>query len=137
MTTTEFDAWAETLGLQFIKPHELRTKCDNPRNELPPRELFGNIVLTAHLVDRLRAHFSKPVALHSTYRSPAYNRGVGGARHSMHLVFRAIDFSIFGVRPAEAAGKLMEWRDAGLWHGGIGVYPSFVHVDTRGYNASW
>jgi uncharacterized protein YcbK (DUF882 family) len=30
-------------------------------------------------------------------------------------------------------------RKAGVFRGGIGVYPGkgFVHVDTRGYDANW
>ena len=49
--------------------------------------------------------------------------------------FQAADFSCADGRgPVWWAKRLKELRDAGLFEGGIGVYPTFVHVDTRGEN---
>lgn len=133
----EFDAWASKLGLRYISAKELRAKCQNKLNTIPPQNLWGNIVLTAHLVDCVRDFYGLPVSVHSTYRSPAYNKKIGGEKFSLHMAFRAIDFSVSGVDPSDVFGLLSKWRRAGLWKGGLGQYPSFVHVDTRGSNATW
>jgi lysozyme len=53
--------------------------------------------------------------------------------------FNAIDFIVRGspVGPTEWANALRQMRSAGRFKGGIGTYPGFVHVDTRGSNADW
>lgn len=107
------------------------------RNALPPRELWENIVPTAWLLDMLRAHLQKPIVLTSTYRSTMYNQAVGGTSRSLHKDNRAIDFQARGASPDRCFSILKDWRSAGVFKGGLGLYRSFVHVDTRGYNATW
>jgi uncharacterized protein YcbK (DUF882 family) len=43
------------------------------------------------------------------------------------------------VRPQQVYERLLEWRKSGKFTGGLGLYPSsgFVHIDTRGSNATW
>ena len=107
------------------------------RNSEPPRELWENIVPTLRILDDLRDHLKAPVTISSTYRSPAYNRAIKGASSSRHMKFDAVDFSVRGVAPARVAAVLIQWRNEGRFKGGVGVYPSFVHLDTRGVNATW
>lgn len=75
-----------------------------------------------------------PVQIISAYRSPQTNamlrrRGRGVARHSQHILGKAMDFYIPGV-------ALEDVRAAGLrlQRGGVGYYPTsgspFVHLDT-------
>jgi uncharacterized protein YcbK (DUF882 family) len=136
-TRLQFEKWAKGLQLRYISPSELLTKIDNPGNTLPPEDMWKNIVRPAQILDMLRESFQKPVSIHSTYRSPAYNTGVGGASQSQHLQFNAIDFSISGVTPGRCFNRLQAWRDAGLWKGGLGKYPTFVHIDERGNDSTW
>jgi len=49
---------------------------------------------------------------------------------------RALDL-VFAGGPAEAAETAKELREEGFFRGGIGTYTSFVHIDTRGRNATW
>jgi N-acetylmuramoyl-L-alanine amidase len=55
------------------------------------------------------------------------------------MAFRALDIAFDGVSPQRVYDRLMEWRKAGRFTGGLGLYPSsgFVHIDTRGNNATW
>lgn len=122
--------------------HEFLVKGSSHRinglNTDPPRELWPNIQLTARVLQKLRAEVGKPVVLTSVYRSPRYNVAVGGARHSQHMEFTAVDFKIVGAgAPADWARILKRYRDNGVFDGGVGVYNTFVHLDTRGYPASW
>ena len=108
-------------------------------NSPPPKHLWKNIVPTLRIVDELRASFGKPCRILSSYRSPSYNKTVGGASSSQHLEFTALDISFNGVSPQRVYDRLLEWRKAGEFKGGLGIYPSsgFVHIDTRGHNATW
>ena len=126
-----------SLGLRYFRPHEFLIHCDAAKNTLPPRELWGNIALTAKIIDEARYRLGQPVRITSCYRSPEYNAQVGGARKSQHKLFRAVDL----VTPAGAQSlydALLKMRRDHLYSGGLGFYVNrFVHVDTRGYNATW
>lgn len=107
-------------------------------NSEPPRELWQNIGKTLKVVDDLREHLGRPIVLLSSYRSPAYNRAIGDAApKSLHMQFRALDIAVSGVSPNRVFAILKEWRAAGRFAGGLGLYRTFVHIDTRGTNATW
>ena len=110
----------------------------NGLNTSPPEELWPNVIPLAYALDGIRHHLGVPMRLHSVYRSPAYNRSIGGARSSQHMLFKAADWS------APARGDAADWaatvrklRADGLYSGGLGQYKTFVHVDVRGSQASW
>lgn len=105
-------------------------------NETPPVELWANIVPTIGLVEMVRREFG-PTTIHSAYRAPAYNAVIGGEKNSMHMQNRAIDFACANGTPAQWSEFLHAKRRDGAFKGGIGVYKTFVHVDTRGTNADW
>ena len=109
------------------------------KNSLPPRRIWKNIVPVLRIVDELRDSFGKSCTILSSYRSPDYNKTVGGAPLSQHLEFKALDIAFDGISPQRVYDRLLEWRKAGKFIGGLGLYPSsgFVHIDTRGRNATW
>ena len=109
------------------------------KNSVPPKKLWKNVVPTLRILDELRATFGKPCTILSSYRSPDYNRTVGGAVRSQHLQFNALDITFDGVSAKQVYDRLLQWRREGRFVGGLGYYPSsgFVHIDTRGYNATW
>ena len=109
------------------------------KNNEPPKKLWKNLVPTLRVVDELRASFGKPCTILSSYRSPDYNRTVGGAALSQHLQFNALDIAFDGVSAKRVYDRLLQWRQEGRFVGGLGLYPSsgFVHIDTRGRNATW
>ena len=81
---------------------------------------------------RTRAGRDDPFHVISGYRSPATNaflrsHSSGVARHSLHMVGRAIDIRLpgFPTRKLRDIGR-------GLQRGGVGYYPAsdFVHLDT-------
>jgi uncharacterized protein YcbK (DUF882 family) len=86
------------------------------------------------ILQKIRDHFGKAVKITSAYRTPTKNKACGGAAYSQHLYGRAADVKIPGVTPkavAAYAETLLKNRV------GIGVYKSFVHVDTRKTKARW
>jgi hypothetical protein len=145
----EFRAFIEPLNLRHISFRELlflggsnnsaSSSCFNT-NSLPPRELWPNIVPTARVLDELRERLGSPVRLNSIYRNQAYNSCLSGtAPESQHKSMRAIDFVVEDGRgPAHWRAQLLTMRDnEHLFSGGIGIYNTFVHVDTRGTRADW
>lgn len=107
-------------------------------NTLPPRQLWGNIRSTLLAVDKVCARMGEPVGeVLSVYRCPAYNATCPGAKsHSYHLRNNAIDMR-FKSSPRKVAAMARDMRKAGLFKGGVGQYPGFTHLDTRGSNADW
>ena len=83
--------------------------------------------------ERIRAAGGRPIVIGSAYRTPAYNRRVGGARKSQHMEGRALDLypprgwtvtrllEVVRAVAADPASRIF----------GIGEYPTFVHFDIR------
>lgn len=141
-----FTAMIESLNLKYFKPTEFLVlgnqhftgRCKG-KNTLPPRALWENIKPTARVLDALRERLGAPIRTLSVYRSPAYNACIpGAAGGSVHMNFMAVDFKCDAAGgPVHWARQLKALRDVGMFKGGIGVYQSFVHVDTRGRNANF
>lgn len=140
----DFASFIATLGLQHFSASEFLVMGGSNssgacagRNHPPPRSLWANIASTARVLDRLRSELALPIRLTSVYRNQPYNTCIAGAGLSQHMRFNAADFTVSGASPSQSAAKLLELRDAGFFHGGVGLYSTFVHVDTRGNNATW
>ena len=142
MKNYTFEEWFELLDVKHFASEEFteyfQVRRRGVTNSAPPPEMWGNIVPTLRVVDQLRAHFGKPIVLLSSYRSPAYNAAIdGAATKSFHMRFQALDIAVAGKTPRQVFEVLKDWRDAGRFKGGLGLYNSFVHIDTRGSNATW
>ncbi|MCW5697466.1 MAG: peptidase M15A [Bauldia sp.] len=130
-------------SLQFFKPSEFLVKgashsAAHPNSD-PPEELWPNLVKLALVLDEFRRRIGKQVVLSSVYRSPSYNKFVGGATGSQHLQFKAADFVVKNDRsgPRAWAAVLDAMRQEGFFAGGLHAYNTFVHVDVRGWNQNW
>lgn len=83
-------------------------------------------------LQQIRDHFGKPVYL-TAYRCEAQNaRTPNAANNSYHVYGRAADFHIDGVAPAEIA----QYAES-IGIKGIGLYDTFVHIDTRESKSFW
>lgn len=69
----------------------------------------------------------KRFTINSGYRSPQYNRRIGGASRSMHMSGKAIDVSTSGWSTEEKAEFIRVVSQEGFL--GIGTYGSFIHID--------
>lgn len=71
----------------------------------------------------------------SGHRCAAHNREVGGVPDSQHCLGKASDVSSLFVDPHEiyiAAERINCFEN-----GGMGLYPTFCHLDNRGKKARW
>jgi uncharacterized protein YcbK (DUF882 family) len=135
----EFKKLLTAHGVRFFSADELFYRGDsNGRLNLntdPPKNLWKNIFPTVVIADQAREIYGHPIRINSAYRSPKYNKAVGGSSASTHMQFQALDLGC--KEPHRLYTILIELRRAGLFKGGIGIYHSFVHLDTRGHNATW
>ena len=101
-------------------------------------EVFDNILELADNMQLIRDYLGKPITINSAYRSPSYNKKIGGAKLSQHIIGNACDFTVKGYTPDEVADKLEELiKDLTISQGGIGRYDTFTHYDIRGIKARW
>jgi uncharacterized protein YcbK (DUF882 family) len=103
-----------------------------------PNDVMINIIKLAKNLQVLRDAINKTISITSGYRSPEYNAKIKGAKFSQHINGTAADIQVKGVTPKEVA-KVIEGLIASgkMQQGGIGIYPNWVHYDTRGVKARW
>lgn len=104
--------------------HEFRCK-DGSEHPIDPRLI--------EMLETVRTHFDAPITITSGYRSPRYNRKVGGARSSYHVKGMAADIRVSGVDPKD----VFAFCDRTFVNDGVGRYPTFTHIDCRGFRARW
>jgi uncharacterized protein YcbK (DUF882 family) len=103
-----------------------------------PEELMKNVQELANNLQVLRDTIGKPIKVISGYRSPEYNKKIGGAKKSQHMTASASDLQVDGMTPSELKSVIEQLiKDGKMKKGGVGLYPEFTHYDIRGYNARW
>lgn len=87
----------------------------------------------------VRDYFNVPVTITSGYRSDAHNRRVGGAANSFHVRGMAADIQVRGKTPLEVYRAIENRWVPGVDPDkiGLGLYNTFVHVDSRGRRGRW
>jgi uncharacterized protein YcbK (DUF882 family) len=96
--------------------------------EYPHAWRASRAVALARAFEALRAAVGQPLVVLSGYRTPGHNKRIGGAKASQHVEGRALDLRPpAGWTPDDLADMA---RDCpGIT--GLGVYPTFVHIDVR------
>jgi uncharacterized protein YcbK (DUF882 family) len=103
-----------------------------------PSSLFGNVNALAFNLQVLREHLNRPIKVLSGYRTQSYNKKVGGAPHSQHLVARAADIQVKGITPYSLSLIIEDLiSEDFMRQGGIGLYNTFLHYDIRGFKSRW
>ncbi len=81
-------------------------------------------------LQELRDKAGVPLTLSSGFRCVRHNERVGGERQSQHTLGLAADVLVPEGWSAERLAELAE--SVPVFHeGGIGIYPTWVHVDAR------
>lgn len=126
---------AERDGKQLLSPN---FKVD----EFQCNDGSDEVLIDSKLVDLLQAirtYYGRSVVLNSGYRTPGYNRRIGGATNSFHTKGQAADFNVAGRSPQSVRRDIEEGRIFGVDPDliGLGSYPNFTHIDTRGHRGRW
>lgn len=128
----ELQEFLDEAGVEFFDADEVTKRHAG----FPEPDLWPNIVPTLKVLDAVRRSMGTPFTVTSGYRSPEYNRSVGGAPNSLHVQFSAVDIWVRNRTPAEVKAAILRvlGEEFVSRFMGVGVYFSngFVHVDTRG-----
>ena len=110
-----------SVSSKHFSNKELSCRCCGA-NEMKPKFLEA--------LERVRVAFNHPMTVSSCFRCSQHNYEVGGVKNSSHMAGEAIDILIENGRPRHRLIKIA-MLDPDFGHGGIGVYPTFVHLDIR------
>lgn len=138
----EYAEFLASLELRHLSPHEVidphRGIVDGISNSLPPKEMWERLAPTLKLADEIRERLELPLCrITSAFRAPEYNAMIPGAvPHSYHTRNQALDL-VYYCSARKAYDMALKLRREGFFRGGVGLYPTFIHLDTRGYAATW
>ena len=124
---------------KLTKNFSLEEFSCNDKNKTPvPKKYFKNVSELADNLQILRVELGKPIKVISGYRTLAHNTKVGGVKTSQHMKAKAGDLKVKGLSPRKVADKIKKLIEEGkMKKGGVGLYKTFVHYDTRGVNRRW
>ena len=111
-------------------PESMKLSKNFTLSEFACRDGSEIIMVDYQLIDllqQLRDTLGKSVRITSGYRTAAYNKECGGIPTSHHLTGKAADIKVSGLSPLELAKAADR-----IGFKGIGVYPTFTHVDVVG-----
>lgn len=114
-------------------------------------EVLINADVIAHIqrLERLRVWYKRVMIINSGYRTVEYNKAIGGAPNSKHLLGIASDIALpmseFSAYSRERQDEYMQnvknkWTEickADGLGGGVGFYDTFFHLDSREEAAFW
>ncbi|MFT4548021.1 MAG: hypothetical protein ACI8XO_000904 [Verrucomicrobiales bacterium] len=136
-----YQSFLSALRLRNVPPERVMAphfrKRGHVSNCVPPKVLWSNIAPTLRVANEIARRCRSPLEeICSAYRSPSYNRHIGGASKSQHMRNTALDLK-FACGSWEASKIARQLRNEGYFAGGIGIYSGFLHIDTRGTNETW
>ena len=103
-----------------------------------PCDVLENLKELAKQLQVIREFTGLPIKVNSGYRSPDWNQYIGGASKSQHLLGKAADIVIQGMKPLDTYALLEFLIGKGkIKDGGLGKYNSFTHYDIRDKHARW
>lgn len=104
----------------------------------PGADVLKNLTNLAKQLEALRNAINMPIRIISGFRSREHNVKIGGAVNSFHVMGMAADIQVKGMTPTQVA-KAIELliKDGKMKQGGLGVYRTWVHYDTRGTLSRW
>ena len=95
-----------------------------------PESKVCNVRVLALNLQVLRDYINESLTILSGYRTPTWNKKVGGATKSMHLEAKAGDLTTRTYTPKELHAIIESLIKSGdMQDGGLGLYSSFVHYD--------
>jgi uncharacterized protein YcbK (DUF882 family) len=114
--------------------HEFACKCGCGFDGID-MDLVRSLQVLRDLLPPLANGRRRRIMLNSGCRCEAHNRRSGGSPTSRHLRGQAADIRAEGMKPAELYRYACKVRR--FERGGIGLYPTFLHVDVRATRGRW
>lgn len=113
-----------TAASEHFSRKELACRCGCGFDDATPELL--------DLAEKVRSILKEPMIVNSCCRCRKHNGAVGGSPNSKHLSGSAMDFRCRGLSPTAIYNALLVAYMHGELPelGGIGLYKTFVHIDT-------
>jgi uncharacterized protein YcbK (DUF882 family) len=108
------------LSINFSR-HEFKCHCGRCDCDTVDRNLI-------EVLQWLRNQFGEEITINSGHRCEEHNRAIGGTENSQHLQGRAADIVVKNKTPLEVYELLAGTLGQKI---SLGLYETFVHVDTR------
>lgn len=116
---------------RIVPNFSLKEMSNNEAKDEPKLVITPELVEHAQMMQELRDWYGRPLEVSSWYRTPGFNRLVGGASNSAHLDGRATD--IDNIPPAWFERFITAWQVICANHkkvGGIELYSWGMHFDS-------
>ncbi len=143
--TSNVDIYEKWLTSQGVRPSFSKeianaggTTTIPPLFEADPTHCWRKIIPTAQVVQELAINQNGwSIGVNSGYRDYPYNSKIDGSTTSYHMRNMALDITVNGTSLSNLHSTLNNARKNGSWTGGLALYNSFIHIDTRDYNTQW
>lgn len=115
-----------------LKEFKCKCGCNNHLKYLENiKELANNLQI-------IRDKVNSAIIINSGFRCINHNRSIGGAKHSLHLLGKAVDFNIKNTIPFITYRiTYFNMKNNYIKAGGLKQYVTFVHYDIRGKYTTW
>jgi len=114
---------------KYFTVKEIQCKCGICEQAIVDDKLLN-------IMEDIRSIFEKPVIVHSWNRCKDHNESIGGVPESQHVKGKACDFHIKNTKMKEVHQVMLELYENGVVNN-MGLYDTFVHVDTREGRHFW
>lgn len=112
---------------QHFSRSEFKCKCGKCNKIAVDHELLV-------ILEDLRNWFNEPIKITSGNRCEDHNKAIGGVAQSRHLDSIAADIQVKDVTTFEVY-RYLDSKYPDKY--GIGLYPTWVHIDVRPERARW
>lgn len=103
-----------------------------------PEKYHSNVIELANNLQVLRDYLGETLTLNSGYRSPEYNKKIGGKPASKHMIAQAADLTCKSKTPRQLHAIIEKLiAEKKMRQGGLGLYRGFCHYDIRNTKARW
>ena len=100
--------------------------------------LMPNLQKLAEQLQILRDYTGLPIKINIAYRPKWWEIKQGRSGSSQHVLCKAADIVIIGLKPSETYDLIERLVEEGSLNiGGLGKYNSFTHIDVRENKARW
>jgi len=104
----------------------------SPLNIMGEKEISAAKLLAENVFEKIRAFRGAPIKVNSGYRSPEYNKKIGGAKTSQHMKGEALDLPLTSDEFHFIKDNLE--FDQLIWEFGSDKKPAWVHVSYSATN---
>lgn len=88
----------------------------------------------AEILEEFRTWLGKPMKVNAWYRTPVYNKKIGGNSNSSHLRGVATDISMVGLNKSDFIKYAKKWKSLCAKHGVVGeagLYTWGIHLGSH------